>query len=426
MAEDTQLHMEKWQRLLIIVSTLLLLTAFVTVVVRLAEFIHHTLLLFMIAGLLAYAFEPVVEGLRQIIGDFLTRIRRKSTIFSREAAISIVYISLLMVIGLGIYSLSRPLNRQIKVLTDSAQQSGYQSTAASYLGSMDTQLGTLGIHTDLAAYATNPDSIPDSVRQGWTDFEHKALSIVGDVAVSLGESVIVLLISLYLLIYAHEIRDKINAQLPTSLKEHAFVWQEDVNRILGGFVRGQLILALVLGTTAALGCLAFGIRIWLLIGIFVAFASLIPVFGPYLGAIPAILAALLTKTHFENPMAAVIAVGVLFFVINEVGSKIIYPKLVGQAIGLHVVLVLFAIFAGLEIDGIVGVLFAAPLTAILSVTLVHLYRLWQDLPDSLLSVRPQNSSTPTGPSLVNAPTLESDTPPAVLPTPAADKVPTSA
>jgi predicted PurR-regulated permease PerM len=60
---------------------------------------------------------------------------------------------------------------------------------------------------------------------------------------------------------------------------------------------------------------------------------------------------------------------------------------VGHAVGLHEVLVLFVLFAGLEIDGIPGVLFAAPVTAIVVVTLIHLYRFWQDLPDSLLSAR---------------------------------------
>ena len=76
---------------------------------------------------------------------------------------------------------------------------------------------------------------------------------------------------------------------------------------------------------------------------------------------------------------------VAFTVINEVSSKILYPKLVGAALGLHEVLVLFVLFAGLEINGIVGVLFAAPVAAIAIVSVVHLYRFWQDLPDSLLS-----------------------------------------
>jgi len=76
---------------------------------------------------------------------------------------------------------------------------------------------------------------------------------------------------------------------------------------------------------------------------------------------------------------------VLFVAINEIGGKVLYPKLVGSALGLHEVVVLFVLFAGLEINGIVGTLFAAPVAALVIVTAVHLYRLWSDLPDELIS-----------------------------------------
>jgi predicted PurR-regulated permease PerM len=100
--------------------------------------------------------------------------------------------------------------------------------------------------------------------------------------------------------------------------------------------------------------------------------------------VPAVIAALAGHTHLHPVFAAAVTV-VLFVAINEIGSKVLYPKLVGQALGLHTVLVLFVLFAGLEIDGIVGVLFAAPITALVIVAVVHLYRLWQELPDTLLS-----------------------------------------
>ena len=172
----------------------------------------------------------------------------------------------------------------------------------------------------------------------------------------------------------------------TTCGGRADLWETDVNRILGGFVRGQFIIALITGVAAALGCLAIGIKIWLIVGLFVVVAALIPVFGPYIGAIPALIAALVGPTHFgHNTTLAAIAVIVWFILVNEIGSKVLYPKLVGAALGLHEVLVLFVLFAGLEINGIIGVLFAAPVAAIAIVSIVHLYRFWQGLPDDLLS-----------------------------------------
>jgi predicted PurR-regulated permease PerM len=81
----------------------------------------------------------------------------------------------------------------------------------------------------------------------------------------------------------------------------------------------------------------------------------------------------------------------VFTTINEAASKVLYPRLVGRAIGLHEVLVLFVLFAGLEVDGVPGVLFAAPVTAIGLATVIHLYRYWLNLPDSLI-FKPERSA----------------------------------
>jgi predicted PurR-regulated permease PerM len=396
MAEDTQLHMEKWTRLLVIVSTLLVLTIFAAVLVRLGLYIQHTILLFSLGVLVAYALDPLVEALRlrpemaRLIGRLPRRSKPDSKAVEtmpRSAAISIVFVSLFAIVGLSIYGLSRPLTRQIRILNDTRQQELYRQRATDFLNDTDTRLGRLGLHTQFHQYLTNPSSIPEGALDFLKTSEAAALPFVRDIIVSAGESVIVLLIALYLLIYCREMRTRLNEQAPDKLRRHMVVWEEDVNRILGGYVRGQLTIAIVMGVAAAIGCLALGIHIWLLIGLFVAVASLIPVFGPYIGAIPAVIAALVGPTHLSSNIVAALILVAFFVVINEIGSKVLYPRLVGHAIGLHEVLVLFVIFAGLEIDGIPGVLFAAPVTAIVIVTLIHLYRFWLDLPDSLLSVR---------------------------------------
>jgi len=82
---------------------------------------------------------------------------------------------------------------------------------------------------------------------------------------------------------------------------------------------------------------------------------------------------------------AAVLVLVYFTIINEIGSNVLYPKLVGDALGLHTVLVLFVLFAGMEVAGIIGALFSAPLTALAIVTIVHVYRYWQGLPDGGLA-----------------------------------------
>ncbi|HEX5323283.1 MAG TPA: AI-2E family transporter [Capsulimonadaceae bacterium] len=392
--------MEKWTRLLVVIAACLLMVAFVAVAVRLAMYIQHTLLLFALGGLLAYALEPLVSFLRY--GPMFRwatnpETGRKGFVpispdhesyrpgMPRWLAITIVFLGVFALLGLGGYGLEQPLARQIHLLSDKRIQDLYEARGQSFLSNIDTQLGHIGIHTNLALYLADPTQIPQNVRDKASDLAKEAIPLARDAAVFVGEIVFVLLIAIYWLVYGSELRVRLNRRLPESLLSHAVVWEEDVNRILGGFIRGQLLIALVMGFGAAMACLIVGIHFWLLIGLFVVFAALIPVFGPYLGAIPAVLLALIAPTHMGNNIVAAIVIICLFTLINELGSKVLYPRLVGQAIGLHELVVLFAIIAGLELDGVIGVLFAAPLTAVVMATVVHLYRFWQDLPDSLLS-----------------------------------------
>ena len=365
--------MEKWTRLLVIIATVLLMLTFLGVVIHLGTYIHHTLLLFALGALVAYALDPLVEMLR---GVHLPRSKQTP---SRKFSVATVFILLMLLLGFGVWSLGGALIHQVTNVEQSLPR--YRSMAFARAAVIDSQLASRHIRFRLTPFLTHPPR--EAVIVG-EDVGREILPLLRHVATDIGETVIVLLIALYFLLYAAEMRERFNGLLPASLRDRANLLETDVNKILGGFVRGQAIIALIMGAAAAVGCLALGIGPWLLIGLFVVATSLIPVFGPYIGAVPAIIAALIGPTHF-HPAVAAISTLVLFVIINEVGSKVLYPKLVGSALGLHTVLVLFVLFAGLEINGIVGVLFAAPVTALAIVTVVHLYRFWQDLPDTLLS-----------------------------------------
>ena len=358
---------DKWTRLLVVVATVLLLLTLIAASVRLMMSVHHTLLLFALGGLVAYALSPLVERLSR-------------TRLSRPLSVGIVYLGLLVIFGLGAWSLGGKITAQVQDVTQNFPQ--YKQQALVRAGDLDQKLAARHVKFSLTDTIQHP---PANVTAIGERVGKDALPLLQRSFTDAAEAVIVLLIALYFLIFAPDMREKFNGMLPADLARRADLWETDTSRILGGFVSGQLTIALIMGAAAALGCLAIGLGPWLLIGVFVVVASLIPVFGPYLGAIPAVLVALISPTHIHSPIAAAVAVLVLFVVINEAGGKILYPKLVGSALGLHEVVVLFVLFAGLEIDGIVGTLFAAPVTALVIVTVVHLYRLWQDLPDSLIS-----------------------------------------
>lgn len=367
----------QWLRLLVTTTTLLMLIVFVGVVVRLGMTIHHTLLLFALGGLVAYALDPLVERLRHPVHG---KAADPGKGMSRKASVAVVFVGLLVLLGFGVWSIGGHLAAQVKSFQEDAPQ--YRQRALDLAGTVDQRLAEHHINFSVTNEIQHP---PGTAANIGKQFGTGALDFLKHFATDAGESIIVLLIALYFLLFGADMKEKFNALLPESLLKHVEPWQADTNRILGGFVRGQVIIAIVMGAAAALGLLLIGVHLWLLIGLIVVVAALIPVFGPYLGALPAIVAALVGPTHFHSPVVSAVLVLVLFIVINEGGSKILYPKLVGQALGLHEVLVLFVLFAGLEIDGIVGTLFAAPVAALAIVTVVHLYRLWMNLPEDHLS-----------------------------------------
>ena len=365
--------MEKWTRLLVVTATVLLLLTFLGLVIHLTTYIHHTLLLFSLGALVAYALDPLVELLRRV------HLPKSHQVPSREISVASVFVVLFVLIGVGFWTLGGSLETQVSDLQQNFPK--YRQKALDRAAEIDASLAAHHVRFSLVNAILHP---PKEALLLSEDVGKEALPLLRHVATDIGEAVIVLLIALYFLLFAAEMRERFNGLLPVDLRPRADLLETDVNKILGGFVRGQLIIALIIGAASAVGCFLIGIKPWLVIGLFVVVASLIPVFGPYLGAIPAIVAALIGPTHFHPGVAAALVVA-LFVIINEGGSKILYPKLVGKALGLHTVLVLFVLFAGLEIGGIVGVLFAAPVTALAIVMVVHLYRLWQDLPDTLLT-----------------------------------------
>jgi len=364
---NDRIPVEQWLRLLIVVSTILTLTILVAIGVRLLSYVGHTLLIFSLGGLLAYALDPIIEYARGHKDNSSLRPSRARTTLVVFAGI------VCLVVGVCL-ALSKPMSRQVTSLA--ADHAIYEEGARARLDLFDDWLSNHNIKLNLQEYVKHP---PPNVKSWGEMLSGHLLSLLGHIGKGIVEGFIVALVSLYFLIYCKEMRDGVLHSLPDNIAPYARQWMDDVNRILGGFVRGQLMLALTIGGMAALLCLLMGIKLWLLIGLFVVVAALIPVVGPFIGAIPAVVAALLSPNAHFSPVLRVVILIACFGVINEVGSKILYPKLVGAALGLHEVLVLFILLAGVEVGGLTGVLFAAPLTALSVVTLTQLYRFWLGL-----------------------------------------------
>ncbi len=169
----------------------------------------------------------------------------------------------------------------------------------------------------------------------------------------------------YLLKDIDPIKEKIKTLIPTRYKETVFDLTQETNEVLGGFIRGQLTVAIILAVFYSIGLLIVGTPMSIVIGIVAGLANIVPYLGLLVGLIPAIL---LTILQFHD---AVHLLGVLlvFGIAQAMEGMVITPRIVGDKIGLHPVVIMLAILAGGRFFGFIGILLAVPVAAVLNVFL---------------------------------------------------------
>jgi len=176
-------------------------------------------------------------------------------------------------------------------------------------------------------------------------------------------------LAFYLLHDWYEIKEKLLLFLPGKWRHEIISVVRDVDKVLNGIIRGQLMIALTVGILVSTGLYILNVKFALLIGLLAGVLDIIPYFGAIIGATPAVTLALL-----ESPILA-IKVGLLFIIIHQLEGTVIGPKILGESVGLHPLSVIFFVFVGGEIGGLAGMLLGVPLAAIIKVILCHLYKL---------------------------------------------------
>jgi len=142
---------------------------------------------------------------------------------------------------------------------------------------------------------------------------------------------------------------------------------KEINQVLRGFVKGSLLVALWVGLLTTVGMYFIGMDFSVLIGIMVGVTNIIPYFGAIISAIPALLLALL-----KSKWLALYVLG-LMLLIHQLESNVISPRILGSSVGLHPLVIMFALLAGGRLWGLGGLLLAVPLVAVLKVIVKHLY-----------------------------------------------------
>jgi predicted PurR-regulated permease PerM len=193
-----------------------------------------------------------------------------------------------------------------------------------------------------------------------------ALGIGMGVISLLTQVVSIVVLSIYLTLGQSRLERFWLSLAPTSRRpELLAIWRE-IESHLGGYVRGEILLMTSIGVLAGVGYLVIGLPFPLALGALAGLLEFVPMIGPTLGAIPAVLVALTI-----SPQAALVVV--LYSIVIQVAeNNFLVPRLMGHSVGVSPVVVIIAIFAFTSLLGIIGAFLAIPLAAILQVLMDHL------------------------------------------------------
>ncbi|MFL5954676.1 MAG: AI-2E family transporter [Gaiellaceae bacterium] len=321
----------------------------------------HVVFLFLVAALLALLLDPLVRGLQ--------RVR-----LPRGLSVALVYLSFAAALVLVILAVTTAVvsetktaaNRFNEYFTHAHGKAG-QTSADRDVDRLQHWLDTH--HLKSIKVERRGHRLVRQIRQRDVGkYTNKIVTFVEGAAISIGTTlfsvVLLIVVSVYMLLDLERLGRRINRRFPPRPGEETLLLS--MEHSLVSYVRGQAALSLIIGATAgvglwvlaATGLLPHAQQYALLFGAWVALTEIIPYLGPWLGAIPPFAYGLVV-----HPISA-LWVAILFLAIHQIEGHVVVPNVMGNALRLHPLLVIFGLATGFELYGLPGALVALPLLAV--------------------------------------------------------------
>ncbi len=276
----------------------------------------------------------------------------------RGVSIILIYLVLFVVISLVIYLIIPPIAEQVGELANNFPRyfdkiiSGFSSFKEFSIrhGFLDNLKDSLG------AISANLQSAAGSV-----------FSTVTNIFGSIFSFFLVLVITFYMVVEENAIKKLIWSIAPAKHQPYIMQLINRMQRKIGLWLRGQLILSLVIFTLTYIGLLVLGVKYALVLALIAGLTEFVPYLGPLLAAIPAIFLA-----FTQSPILALF-VAILYYIIQLVENNIIVPKLMQKVVGLSPIISIAVLLIGFKLAGIVGAILSIPVATAASVFLKDLF-----------------------------------------------------
>ena len=308
---------------------------------------------FLVGAVLAYVLHPAVERLVAL------RIPRVLAVSVVELTAILLLLALFLLI-VPIMSKELPLLReQIPLLADKLNN-GLAPWLAQY--GINVALDTASIKAFVLKYL-------DANLEDWLATVLSSARIGGSILLAIvGNAILVPVVLFYLLMDWPNLVTRAQKMVPPRMREQVEGFLQECDSVLGQYLRGQLLVMLILAAFYSIGLALFRFDLAVPVGVFTGLAMFIPYVGFGIGLVMALLAGLLQFASWYGVVAVAVVYG-----IGQVGESLfLTPRLVGERIGMNPLMVIFALLAFAHLFGFVGVLIALPLSAVLVVAVRRL------------------------------------------------------
>jgi predicted PurR-regulated permease PerM len=339
-----------WQRALFIPLTILAWLAVLVVTGWLLGHIVKTILTLVFSAIVAFALTPVVNLLARWMPRLL--------------AIAIAYIlGFAIILGLGallVYNAAEQITSFVNHLSD------YQKQAQQLKPHIISILKPFGVNNQ--NYDHTQQQAVSYLKSAGTSVAAQSLSIVTGVLGTVVDIVLTLILSVYLTANGQKISVWLRSQTPSPQRRNTVLLIGIVSQVMGGYIRGTLTLATLIGVLVGGGMYVLHVNYAVLLGILAFFMEFVPVIGVLVSGAVCVGVAL-----FQGWVLALIVLG-YFVVVHVIEGDVVGPRIVGKAVGIHPATALIALVAGTELFGIWGALFAAPLAGLMQAIGTAAYR----------------------------------------------------
>jgi predicted PurR-regulated permease PerM len=325
-----------------------------------ATAVSHAVFLFLVAALIALLLDPLVRALMRL------RIPRGFSIAVVYLSFAAAVVVAAIAIGAVVVDQSREAADRISDYLTIERGQSRQTDAERDVDRLQGWLDDHGL--ERIEVREQGQDLVDSLRQADPqEYTSRAIDFLEGAALSIFELlfslVLIIVVSIYMLLDMGRLSAAVDRRFPPRPGSASLVPR--LESALAGYVRGQVLLSLIIGVSAGVSLWLLGTLGWaegmdtyaLLFGAWVGAMELIPYLGPWLGAIPPVTYALIV-----DPVSA-IWVTLLFLGIHQIEGHIVVPKVMGSALRLHPLLVIFGLLAGGQIYGLAGIFVALPLLA---------------------------------------------------------------